>query len=103
MGPPIGQKEKLVLVIIPFTRWKAWLIDVFYDKKVGLVNFWAREINRREWTNKALNDNACMLRTFELDPNLYQTEVYFFPWAKLKTVFPELIPAEVLEKYGMKF
>ena len=103
MEQPIEQKEKLVLVIIPFTRWRAWLIDVFYDKKVGLVNFWAKEIDRREWTDKAINDNACMLNTFELDPALYQTEVHFFPWAKFKTVFPELIPAKVLRKYGMKF
>lgn len=96
-------KEKFVLVVIPFTRWKGWLIDVFYDKKGGLVNFGAMEIDRRQWPNKTIENNACMLKTFEVDPELYQTSVHFFPWAKLKIVFPELIPAEVLKKYGMKF
>jgi hypothetical protein len=96
-------KENFVLVVVPLTRWRAWIIYVFNNKQAGRGYFGSQEVDRRKWTDKAINDDACMLRIFGVDPNLYQTEVHFFPWSKLKTVFPMLIPAEVLKKYGMKF
>jgi len=96
-------KEKFVLVVIPLTRWKAWLITVFNDEKAEKGYFDKKEIDRRKWTDKLLNDKEGMLKAFKLNPALYQLEVHFFSWSKLKTIFPALIPAEVLKKYRMKF